>query len=328
MATSDKQTLAYIHGFFSATPVTKVEDNTFTFLVQNPTLYLIGTLNTIIPTTISSDNTTISCDLSQYPHLKPISEFPTYETETEAWMFIRALVDTCTIIRTFPEGPQVTVRHATAILNKIMEITKIVSYDTTSSSLTFRGVDAFDFLGKVYDKANGELNSITFNNTNYTAYRRLLSNTLEIQKCRFYKSDPSAIAPSKVRASDAGYDLTVIKVAKKFNSVTTLYDTGIKIALDHGYYAEIVPRSSLSKSGYMLANSIGIIDQSYRGNLFIALTKVDSEAPEIELPFRCCQLIIRKQVHVDMEEVQEDIENTSRGSGGFGSTGGVLSSTA
>jgi dUTP pyrophosphatase len=91
--------------------------------------------------------------------------------------------------------------------------------------------------------------------------------------------------------------------------------------VNQGLYAEIVPRSSLSKSGYMLANSIGIIDCSYKGNLYIALTKIDNTMPDLTLPFRCCQLIFREQIHVDLEEVTSFEEQTSRGSGGFGSTG-------
>ena len=54
-----------------------------------------------------------------------------------------------------------------------------------------------------------------------------------------------------------------------------MYDTGIQVKPQYGYYFEIVPRSSLSKSGYILANSIGIIDPSYSGNLYIVLIKID-----------------------------------------------------
>lgn len=126
--------------------------------------------------------------------------------------------------------------------------------------------------------------------------------------------------PSKSNSSDVGYDLTIIKQVKSIHSNTVIYDTGLKIKLDYGYYAEIVPRSSLSKSGYMLSNSIGIIDNSYRGNLHIPLTKVDADAPDLVLPFRCCQLIIREQIHIDMVEVSDDFDNTTRSNGGFGST--------
>ena len=82
---------------------------------------------------------------------------------------------------------------------------------------------------------------------------------------------------------------------------------------------EIVPRSSLSKSGYILANSVGIIDNSYRGNLMVALTKVCDDAKEIEYPFRCCQMIVRKYVNTYLEEVG-NVDKTKRNEGGFGST--------
>jgi len=89
--------------------------------------------------------------------------------------------------------------------------------------------------------------------------------------------------------------------------------------MDIGYYIEIVPRSSLSKSGYMLANSVGIIDSSYRGNIYIALIKIDDDAEEIQFPFRCCQFVVRKQY--DMTFIQKDeFDTTHRADGGFGST--------
>jgi dUTP pyrophosphatase len=141
--------------------------------------------------------------------------------------------------------------------------------------------------------------------------------------CKVIKTDQDAVLPSKLRASDAGYDLTVIKASKQWLHNITLYDTGIRICMDRGYYAEIVPRSSLSKSGYMLANSVGVIDENYRGNIYVALIKVDPDAPLIELPFRCCQILFKRQVHMDIVEVhhEEGFNDTVRQSGGFGSTG-------
>jgi dUTP pyrophosphatase len=141
-----------------------------------------------------------------------------------------------------------------------------------------------------------------------------------IDKCKVLKSDKNAILPYKSKLSDVGYDLNIIKVYKKINSVTTLYDTGLKINVDNGYYSEIVPRSSLSKSGYILTNSIGIIEKSYNGNLLISLTKIDPDAKVIEFPFRCCQLIFKPQLYLNMIEVCDSFEKTTRDDGGFGST--------
>jgi len=138
--------------------------------------------------------------------------------------------------------------------------------------------------------------------------------------CSVFKADENAIIPSKAKESDAGYDLTVIREVKKLTGNVTLYDTGIKVAVPHGFYCEVSPRSSLSKSGYMLANSIGIIDRSYTGNILIALAKIDPDSPDIQLPFRCCQLIFRHQIHVEMSMTTDELNITARGEGGFGST--------
>lgn len=151
-----------------------------------------------------------------------------------------------------------------------------------------------------------------------------------IPVCKFTKVDPRAVTPQKGHASDAGYDLTLISIHKHIETSTslqdspktTMYRTGIKISLEPGYYAEIVPRSSLVKTGYMLANSVGIIDNSYTGELFVVLTNVNS-SPPLDLPFRGVQLIFRKQQDVELLECNKeefDNINTERGSGGFGST--------
>jgi len=135
------------------------------------------------------------------------------------------------------------------------------------------------------------------------------------------KTHPDAVIPSKAFEEDVGLDLTIISKIKDFNSKTTLYDTGIKIEVEEGYYTEIVPRSSISKFGYILANNVGIIDNNYRGNLMIALTKICDDAQDIQLPFKCCQLIIRKQIFPNIYELEvDDLSSTQRNEGGFGST--------
>ena len=185
--------------------------------------------------------------------------------------------------------------------------------DIESNSLRFKGSNIIDFLGDLY------IGSQEYMSHNYAHFLKMLGHEQRIPRCKFVKMTKDAITPSKVRHSDVGYDLTIIGVQKWLNSVTSLYNTGIKIGIPTGYYAEIVPRSSLSKSGYMLANSIGIIDPSYTGELLVALTKVDPSAQDIQFPFKCCQLIFKRQEVICFDEV-EDLEVTDRGAGGFGST--------
>ncbi|MCH2111008.1 MAG: dUTP diphosphatase, partial [Polyangiaceae bacterium] len=101
---------------------------------------------------------------------------------------------------------------------------------------------------------------------------------------------------------------------------TTLYGTGLIVEPPYGWYFDVVPRSSIIKTGYLLANSVGVIDRSYRGELMIPLLKIDPKAPEISLPRRIAQLIPRPIVHMPVAEVQQ-LGATQRGNGGFGSTG-------
>ena len=136
----------------------------------------------------------------------------------------------------------------------------------------------------------------------------------------FVKTDPNAVTPKKEHLSDSGFDVTILKVYKEISPQVKLYDTGLKFAPPPGIYLELFARSSLMKRGYMLANNVGIIDNSYRGNLLVALYKFDTSAPEIELPARVAQLIPKEVLRIPMWEQSELLE-TERGEGGFGSTG-------
>jgi dUTP pyrophosphatase len=136
------------------------------------------------------------------------------------------------------------------------------------------------------------------------------------------RKDSDAVLPTKAHDSDIGWDLVAIREHKVINEDIIMYDTGIVAIPPKGYYLEILPRSSISKTGWMLANSVGTIDPDYRGNLYIVLMRVVKSMPKIELPFCKCQLVLRKIEKASLVEVtEEEIDVTERGSGGFGSTG-------
>ena len=138
-------------------------------------------------------------------------------------------------------------------------------------------------------------------------------------KIYYTKTLENAIIPTKAHNTDTGYDLVCINKVKNINEHTIMYDTGITIQPPEGYYTEIVPRSSIIKSGYILTNSIGIIDCSYTGSLKICLTRLDNNIKEPELPFCLTQLIIRKRYNLEFE-CKDKLDETERGEGGFGST--------
>ena len=136
---------------------------------------------------------------------------------------------------------------------------------------------------------------------------------------KWAKTRPDACPPSKARASDSGYDITILGVHKRVGDVT-FYSTGIKVTPAYGYYFDMVPRSSISKTGYMLANSVGIIDRTYVGEVIVPLRKIDQTAPDLELPCRMVQIVPRHIINVEFQLV-DSLEDTTRKEGGFGSTG-------
>lgn len=132
-------------------------------------------------------------------------------------------------------------------------------------------------------------------------------------------SNPNSVIPVKNNPSDSGYDLTLITLNKTMDKVQ-LYGTGVHVKAPDGFYFDLVPRSSIFKSGYMLANSIGIIDNGYTGEIMVALTKFDSSKPDLKLPARLVQLIPRK-VHDLKVTVCNELDETDRSDKGFGSSG-------
>ena len=255
-----------------------------------------------------------------------IKEMPVWLKMAPAlgWAFVRGYFDHHGQISEADTTPSCKLYGSTDMLGSIADFTGIpvirIGFGVNTDKkvkpvLLFKGTNAIDFLGNMYDKSR------IFWAKRRSQYFDLLSaDTNRVPHVYFSKTLENAVTPSKAHPSDVGYDLTLITEFKMVNSVTTLYDTGIKVRPDNGFYIEIVPRSSIVKSGYMLTNSMGIIDASYQGNLYVALTKVDPDAAPIELPCKIVQMIIRKQYHGIFVESVPDADS-ARGAGGFGSSG-------
>jgi len=138
-------------------------------------------------------------------------------------------------------------------------------------------------------------------------------------KCHY----PAMTIPQKAHASDAGIDLTAYAVKQKRDRIY-LFDTGISAQISQGYYLEIVPRSSIINTDFMMANSIGVIDPDYRGKIFVPLRYIGENNGEKEanalLNTRIAQLLIRQLPSCEIAVVEE-LNTTVRGEGGFGSSG-------
>ena len=143
-------------------------------------------------------------------------------------------------------------------------------------------------------------------------------NTLTFKKVR-----PGAVAPQRATAGSAGYDLSAaigapVTVAP---GETARIPTGIAIQLEPGYVALIFGRSGLGiKHGVVPANAVGVIDSDYRGELVVGLTCQHREPYVVQPGERIAQLLLLPVVTPPAEEAEE-LEETARGAGGFGSTG-------
>ena len=151
-------------------------------------------------------------------------------------------------------------------------------------------------------------------------------NSIKIKKVR-----DNAIIPTHGSASAAGYDL----YASSYEGFTPEDDwtliigagdtikigTGIAIELKEGTFGGIYPRSGLAtKQGLAPANKVGIIDSDYRGEIIVALYNHSKFPQVIKCGDRIAQLIIQPYYSFNLKEVEE-LSDTERGDGGFGSTG-------
>ncbi|HAW60054.1 MAG TPA: dUTP diphosphatase [Actinobacteria bacterium] len=134
--------------------------------------------------------------------------------------------------------------------------------------------------------------------------------------------DKELPAPRPAHGGDAGVDLfsrinTTLKPGKR-----ALVPTGIAIAIPHGYAGFIQPRSGLALNhGISIVNTPGLIDSEYRGEVGVILINLSMEKDfKVRRGDKIAQLVIQRIETIDFETVDE-LDNTRRGNGGFGSSG-------
>ncbi len=137
-------------------------------------------------------------------------------------------------------------------------------------------------------------------------------------KVKIKKLHQDAVIPSYAKHGDAGVDLYSIRMDKDKNRNDVHY-TGLAIEIPEGYVGLLFPRSSISKTSCCLRNSVGVIDSGYRGEIMLKFG-CSSNLGCCKVGDRVGQLIIMPYPQVQFEEVEE-LSDTDRGSGGFGSTG-------
>lgn len=139
---------------------------------------------------------------------------------------------------------------------------------------------------------------------------------------RVKRLDPEVDLPTYAYAGDAGLDLRANESVTLAPHERRLIATGLAVAIPEGYAGFVQPRSGMAlKRGLSMANTPGLIDSHYRGELKVVAVNLDNEKPiHIERGERIAQLVIQKVPVVTLVEVDE-LDDTDRGSGGFGSSG-------
>lgn len=134
--------------------------------------------------------------------------------------------------------------------------------------------------------------------------------------------DPTVELPSYAYEGDAGLDLRSNEDVVLAPLERRLVGTGLAVAIPEGYAGFVQPRSGMAlRRGLSMANTPGLIDSHYRGELKVCAVNLDLETPiSIERGERIAQLVIQRVPTVSLVEVGE-LDETDRGAGGFGSSG-------
>lgn len=131
------------------------------------------------------------------------------------------------------------------------------------------------------------------------------------------KLDDNAIAPVREHEDDAGLDLKSTETKWVHPGTHEFFDTGVHVAIEKGYYGQIA-----SKSGLMLKGitTRGVIDSAYRGSIGVVLYNHSGEGYLVHKGDKIAQLLV---VPIELPEIEyvEELDETDRGNGGFGSTG-------
>lgn len=154
-------------------------------------------------------------------------------------------------------------------------------------------------------------------------------------KLGFKKLDPEAKLPCYAHEGDAGMDIFALEDSYLEYGTPRIVRTGLAAEIPDGYELQVRPRSGLALKGVTVWNSPGTIDSKYRGEIGVILVFVKhaengpvyatSRAPvsgyEIKKGDKIAQLVLAPVTFADPYEVQGELSETDRGTGGFGSTG-------
>lgn len=132
---------------------------------------------------------------------------------------------------------------------------------------------------------------------------------------------PDAVVPTYAHPGDAGLDLTSVTSVTLAPGERAAAPTGLAMAIPEGWVGLVHPRSGLARRyGVTVANAPGTIDAGYRGEVLVLLVNLGDEPVTLEAGERVAQLLLQRVGAAEVVEVTS-LDDSSRGTGGFGSTG-------
>lgn len=150
----------------------------------------------------------------------------------------------------------------------------------------------------------------------------------QLDKCpvKVWREDETVKLPTYAKQGDACMDVYVHSVEHKDDG-RVVYHTGLHFALPEDYEMEIRPRSSNTKTLAVMQNAPGTLDEGYRGELMIVHRSISNPTDSSDGQFyhvgeRCAQILVRRRERIVFDEVKtlNELGETDRGQGGFGST--------
>jgi dUTP pyrophosphatase len=140
---------------------------------------------------------------------------------------------------------------------------------------------------------------------------------------RIKRLTPNAVIPTYAKEGDAGMDLVATSIISETITDVT-YGTGLAMEIRDGFVGLVFPRSSIRKYDLALTNCVGVIDSGYRGEIQATFKKTNwlkgNESEKYQIGDRIAQIIIIPHPQIQFYEVDE-LSDSERGDGGFGSTG-------
>ena len=201
-------------------------------------------------------------------------------------------------------------KEAEEYLKKLEEFEKTINSEDDEENFDLNFIEEINTL---LSKLEGEINK---NETIKT--ESIINNfTLDI---KVKKLHPNAVIPSYSKVGDAGIDLTITSEIEN-TTFSVSYGFGIAMEIPKNYVGLVFPRSSVRNQELVLSNCVGVIDSGYRGELQATFKKTNGlDSLKYKVGERGAQIIILPYPQVKMVE-SEELSNTERGDGGFGSTG-------